>query len=213
MRPVRNATGTAFASGCPHTRVPACLSPAACPRALTLAPPPRPPTLLPSHAQDAKDKLLRLTADFDNFRKRSGAEKDSLRDAVRGDTVMALVPLVDNFELAKSQLRPETEGERKIDAAYQGLYKQMVELFRGLGLEAVPGRWPGSGWGLRVLCTGVESGTLQHAAGKPATVVSCPLPSPHARPPPTHPPTHPPTNPPTRPPTHPRHASRCWVAV
>ena len=50
-----------------------------------------------------------------------------------------MLPLIDNFELAKSQLKLETDGERKIDAAYQGLYKQMVELFRGLGLEAVAG--------------------------------------------------------------------------
>lgn len=41
------------------------------------------------------------------------------------------MPLIDNFELAKSQLKPATEGELKIDAAYQALYKQMVELFRG----------------------------------------------------------------------------------
>lgn len=45
----------------------------------------------------------------------------------------ALVPLIDNFELAKGQLKPATEGEQKIDAAYQGLYKQMVELFRRQG--------------------------------------------------------------------------------
>lgn len=46
---------------------------------------------------------------------------------------------MDNFELAKTQLKLETEGEKRVDAAYQGLYKQMVELFRGMGLEATPG--------------------------------------------------------------------------
>lgn len=46
---------------------------------------------------------------------------------------------MDNFELAKKQLKLETEGEIRVDNAYQGLYKQMVELFRGLGLEATPG--------------------------------------------------------------------------
>lgn len=46
---------------------------------------------------------------------------------------------VDNFELAKQQLKLESEGEKRVDAAYQGLYKQMVELFRGMGLEATPG--------------------------------------------------------------------------
>jgi molecular chaperone GrpE len=86
-----------------------------------------------------KDKFVRLSADFENFRKRTATERDSLRDSVKGDTMTALLPLIDNFELAKSQLKLETEGEKKVDAAYQGLYKQMVELFRSLGLEAVPG--------------------------------------------------------------------------
>ncbi|EFN54265.1 hypothetical protein CHLNCDRAFT_36141 [Chlorella variabilis] len=93
----------------------------------------------PAAPQDTRDKFLRLQADFDNFRKRTAGEKDALRVSVRGDTVAELLPLVDNFELAKAQLKLETEGEKRVDAAYQGLYKQMVELFRGLGLEAVPG--------------------------------------------------------------------------
>ena len=36
------------------------------------------------------------------------------------------------------QLKPQTEAEEKINASYQGLYRQMVDIFRGMGLEAVP---------------------------------------------------------------------------
>ena len=86
-----------------------------------------------------KEQFVRLSADFDNFRKRTAAERDALKASVKGDTLLALLPLVDNFELAKSQLKLESEGEKKVDAAYQGRYKQMVETFRGLGLEAVEG--------------------------------------------------------------------------
>lgn len=87
----------------------------------------------------AKDQLTRMAADFDNFRKRTAAERAALAASVKGDTVAALLPLVDNFELAKRSLKLESEGEERVDAAYQGLYKQMVEAFRALGLEAVPG--------------------------------------------------------------------------
>lgn len=89
--------------------------------------------------KSTKEQFVRLSADFDNFRKRTATERETLKSTVKGDTLSELLPLIDNFELAKSQLKLETEGEKKIDAAYQGLYKQMVELFRGLGLEAVPG--------------------------------------------------------------------------
>ena len=94
---------------------------------------------LEENAKSLKEQYVRLSADFDNFRKRSSTERDTLKSSIKGDTVAAMLPLIDNFELAKSQLKLESEGEKKIDAAYQGLYKQMVELFRGMGLEAVPG--------------------------------------------------------------------------
>ena len=86
-----------------------------------------------------KDQFVRLTADFENFRKRSQTEQEDLKNKVRGDTLLELLPLIDNFELAKQQLKIETEGEEKIAKSYEGLYKQMVDLFRGLGLEATPG--------------------------------------------------------------------------
>ena len=53
-----------------------------------------PSALAPACPQDVKDKFMRLQADFDNFRKRTAAEKDSMRSAVRGDTVAELLPLV-----------------------------------------------------------------------------------------------------------------------
>jgi len=33
--------------------------------------------------------------------------------------VLALVPLVDSFESARNSLKAETEGEQKLEAAYQ----------------------------------------------------------------------------------------------
>lgn len=57
----------------------------------------------------------------------------------KGDAVLELIPLIDNFELAKQSVKTETEGEEKIAAAYQGLYKQMVDIFKSLGVEAAPG--------------------------------------------------------------------------
>ena len=47
----------------------------------------------------ARDRSLRLTADFDNFRKRSDAEKAAAGDAARASAVEALIPLADSVEL------------------------------------------------------------------------------------------------------------------
>ena len=84
-----------------------------------------------------KDRLLRLNADFDNFRKRSERERLAVASNVKGDVVNSLLPMVDNFERAKTQLKIENEGEQKIDSSYQGIYKQFVEIMKGLGVSAV----------------------------------------------------------------------------
>lgn len=85
-----------------------------------------------------KDQYLRLNADFDNFRRRTKDEKEVLKDNIRGDIVTSLLPVVDNFELARTQVKAETEGEQKINNSYQSLYKQFVDFLRSLGVEAVP---------------------------------------------------------------------------
>lgn len=47
------------------------------------------------------------------------AEKQAIADKTKGDVVLALVPLVDSFESARTSLKAETEGEKKLEAAYQ----------------------------------------------------------------------------------------------
>lgn len=90
-----------------------------------------------SSLASSKDQFLRLSADFDNFRRRTVQEKAAISSNVKSDVVKDLLPLVDNFELARTQVKAETEAEQKINNSYQGLYKQMVDIMRSLGVEAV----------------------------------------------------------------------------
>jgi hypothetical protein len=46
-------------------------------------------------------------------------EKDELSTRAKGDVVLGLLPLVDNFELARTQVKAETEAEQKINNSYQ----------------------------------------------------------------------------------------------
>ena len=84
----------------------------------------------------AKDVYLRLNADFDNFRKRSAQEKEDMSTQAQARTLEELLPVIDNFQNAQQQLVCETEGEQKIHDSYQGLYRQMGEICKKLGLEA-----------------------------------------------------------------------------
>uniref|UniRef100_A0A1D1XME2 GrpE protein homolog n=1 Tax=Anthurium amnicola TaxID=1678845 RepID=A0A1D1XME2_9ARAE len=84
-----------------------------------------------------RDRILRISADFENFRKRTERERLSLMTNVQGELVESLLPVLDNFERAKSQIKVETEREEKINNSYQSIYKQFVEILSSLGVEAV----------------------------------------------------------------------------
>lgn len=84
-----------------------------------------------------KDRILRISADFDNFRKRTERERLSLVTNARGEVLENLLPVLDNFERAKAQIKVETEGEEKINNSYQSIYKQFVEILGSLGVTPV----------------------------------------------------------------------------
>ncbi|KAL6179551.1 hypothetical protein ACLB2K_051065 [Fragaria x ananassa] len=93
---------------------------------------------LSAEVTSGKEKLIRLQADFDNCRKRFEKERLNVRNDAQGEVIESLLPMVDNFERAKQQIKPETEKEKKIDTSYQGIYKQFVEIMRSLRVASVP---------------------------------------------------------------------------
>ena len=46
----------------------------------------------------------------------------------------AILPIVDNFERARQQLKPESEEAQTLHRSYQGLYKQLVEVLKQQGV-------------------------------------------------------------------------------
>lgn len=85
----------------------------------------------------SKEKYLRLQADFDNFRKRSEKERLNVQSDAQEEVIKKLLLMVDNFERAKQQIKAATEKEKKIDASYQGIYKQFVEIMRSHHVSVV----------------------------------------------------------------------------
>ncbi|KAK9290422.1 hypothetical protein L1049_008591 [Liquidambar formosana] len=84
-----------------------------------------------------KGRILRISADFENFRKRTERERLSVVTNAQGEVVESLLPVLDNFERAKAQIRVETEGEEKINNSYQSIYKQFIEILGSLGVVPV----------------------------------------------------------------------------
>ena len=79
-------------------------------------------------------QYMRIAADFDNFRKRQTRDQDDLKIQLTCTTLSEILPVVDNFERARQQLNPEGEEAQALHRSYQGLYKQLVEVLKTLGV-------------------------------------------------------------------------------
>jgi len=82
-----------------------------------------------------KKRYISLAAEFDNFRKRTAKEKEELETKIKGKTLMEILGVVDNFERARTQIKPANDGEMGIHKSYQGVYKTLVDSLKRLGVS------------------------------------------------------------------------------
>jgi len=85
-------------------------------------------------AEERTGQFMRIAADFENFRKRTQREKEELEQQIKCNTVVELLPVVDNFERARSQIKPQGEEAMAIHKSYQGVYKDLVDRLKRIGV-------------------------------------------------------------------------------
>ncbi len=90
---------------------------------------------LKEQSEELKAQYSRLAADFDNFRKRTEKEKEELDEQSKCSTIRELLPAIDNFERARSQIKPQSDTEMNIHKSYQSVYKQMVDALKRIGVS------------------------------------------------------------------------------
>lgn len=83
--------------------------------------------------ETTKDSLLRLAAEYDNFKKRSDREREQLTAFVRADTVKKLLPVVDNISFA-SKSDPASADYKK---GLEMIVKQLKEVLEKMGLSEI----------------------------------------------------------------------------
>jgi molecular chaperone GrpE len=89
---------------------------------------------LKAQLEDRNGQYMRIAADFENFRRRTQKEKEDLEQKIKIDTINELLPVVDNFERARSQIKPQNDGEMNIHKSYQSVYKQLVDCLKRVGV-------------------------------------------------------------------------------
>lgn len=84
--------------------------------------------------QEKKDRLLRLQADFDNFRRRSAKEREEISAVVTQNFCKDMLPLLDNFERA---MAAETRDVEAFQKGVEMIFTQFQEVLRKNGLEQI----------------------------------------------------------------------------
>ena len=86
------------------------------------------------NAAQAKDQLLRMAAEYDNYRKRTAKEKESLYADAKIDTIKALLGVYDNLERGLAQYGDEESPHRK---GLEMVFNQFKESLKKLGVETM----------------------------------------------------------------------------
>ena len=88
----------------------------------------------------SKDQLLRLAADFDNFRKRCAKEREEAFLAAKAALFKSFLPVMDNFERACGQQSPSAiVAESGIEDYCRGIemiFAQFADIFATEGAQS-----------------------------------------------------------------------------
>lgn len=79
------------------------------------------------------DRLKRLMAEFDNFKKRTAKEREMLYSSILGDIANKLLPVLDNLEKAANAKTEDTNYKQGIDL----VLKQYQDLLKSLGIQEI----------------------------------------------------------------------------
>lgn len=86
--------------------------------------------------QEINDKYLRLSAEFDNYRKRTLKEKTEILQTAGSSLLESLLPIIDDFERAL-----KTVGESKsLEALKEGIdliYNKFLEFIKSKGISEI----------------------------------------------------------------------------
>ena len=93
------------------------------------------PTELQRQRDEYRDLLLRKSAEFDNYRKRTDRDRQSLSDAAAASVIEELLPLMDDLERAlKAEAGPGADAYRR---GVELIHKQLSEIMRKRGVRAI----------------------------------------------------------------------------
>lgn len=84
--------------------------------------------------QEKDNRLKRLQADFENFRRRTSKEREEIGNVVTQELLKSLLPIVDNFDRA---MATEQQDGKAFQKGVEMIYTQLGETLKNAGLEPI----------------------------------------------------------------------------
>ncbi|MCI0503653.1 nucleotide exchange factor GrpE [Candidatus Micrarchaeota archaeon] len=86
----------------------------------------------PNRAKELEERLARLQAEFENYKKRAARENEMLREKAAADAMLKLLPVVDDFEMALAHMGkgPHNEFQHGMEL----IYVKMLDLLKKEGV-------------------------------------------------------------------------------
>lgn len=91
---------------------------------------------LQEEVKQEKDKFLRLFAEFENYKKRTSKERLDLFKTANEEVMVALLPIVDDFERALTHIEEDKEAE-ELRKGVVLIYQKMLSTLEQKGLKAI----------------------------------------------------------------------------
>ncbi|PYI82329.1 MAG: nucleotide exchange factor GrpE, partial [Verrucomicrobia bacterium] len=89
-------------------------------------------------ADEHWERLLRTTADFENFKKRAAREKQEAIKFANESLLQKLIPVLDNFDMAQSATQTaQTDAVQSLQTGINMIYQQLKNVLVEAGLEEV----------------------------------------------------------------------------
>lgn len=91
---------------------------------------------LKAQVEEQKDRYLRLSAEFDNYRKRTLKERSDMLKTANGDTLSGMLPVLDDLERAMQSMEKATD----VAAVHEGvvlIYNKLQEFLKNKGIVEI----------------------------------------------------------------------------
>ena len=94
------------------------------------------PEKLAADLAELNQRFLRTAADFENYKRRTGQEKDDLLKYSNAKLMAELLPVLDNFQLALKSPAESVEAQNVVKGV-EMIYRQMLQTLEAAGMAKI----------------------------------------------------------------------------